>query len=75
MVLWLHFLIDENIAIMNLDNMHWTAAETARKCAQRLFGQKRTTNLFTYCISYFLVVYVFYFYLWKTLCIKNLLNI
>ena len=38
LALKLNFLFDENIAIMNLDNMHWTVAENARKCAQKLFG-------------------------------------
>ena len=44
LVLKLHYLFDENIAIMNLDNMHWTVAENARKCAQKLFGQKWTKH-------------------------------
>ena len=44
LVLKLNFLFDENIAIMNLDNMHWTVAENARKCAKKLFGQKWTKH-------------------------------
>ena len=44
LVLKLHYLFHENIAIMNLDNMHWTVAENARKCAQKLFGQKWTKH-------------------------------
>ena len=68
LVLKLHYLFDENIAIMNLDNMHSTAAENARKCAQKLIGQKWTKYLFSYSIScFFVVVYVYYLYLWKTL--------
>ena len=44
LALKLNFLFDENIAIMNLDNMHWTVAENARKCAKKLFGQKWTKH-------------------------------
>ena len=44
LVLKLHYLFHENIAIMNLDNMHWTVAENARKCAKKLFGQKWTKH-------------------------------
>ena len=38
---------------MNLDNMHSTTAENARKCAQKLIGHKWTKYLFSYSISCF----------------------
>ena len=58
MALNLNFLFDENIAIMNLDNMHWTVAENARKCAQKLFGQKWTKCLVIALIFLFFLLYM-----------------
>ena len=69
LALKLNFLFDENTAIMNLDNMHWSAAENARKCAQKVFGQKWTKCLFSHCTSFLVFFCCICVKDWKTLWI------